>query len=675
MSLRGRIGIGWKVTGLLFVMLLVAGSNVGAVYVVQQETNEATNTIDVASKQSVLSQRMAFLAFRKAEGTGSGQKLNQTIAQYERNLHALDDGTREDRTVANGTHVEPVPTAAREELTRQKRVWENYSVHIRTVATEDPLNEEYTASIEYVETNEEAIDDRTVAASEAYLAEANRSEVATELAIIQELRLHNEQIVTTVLRLSQSYVLTTKLENELGDHISEYDRLLGILENGGEYRGETVEPAPPAVQRQIEEIRVVWPEYKANARTVANEDRLNSEFWTSLHYVETHSDELNHASASLANEMTATTREKQRFLQTLLGVLLLVDIVVVGAGVVWTRRWIASPLERVTAKADQIAQQDIEVDLPTTERRDEIGQLYSSFRDMRDALESRIEEAESERARAQAAKEEIQEQKAIISVLNRILRHNLRNDLVLINGHLEFIEDSITGETTAETDPEANNRTDPETSAATDTTATGVTPETGTQTTAETATEPVPERDHIDTIKQVTSDLIHKADKARKIEDIVGDDTRLTEVDVVDVLSEEADSFEREHPAATISADLPDRTTVIAHDGLEFVVSEVLENAAQHHDSGTPAITISVSEPDEDGYVAIEIADDGPGISQYEIESLQMDYETAIRHASGLGLWLVNWLVSEMDGTLDFERREPTGTLVTVRLQAAENWK
>ncbi|WP_195155780.1 hypothetical protein, partial [Halorubrum sp. AJ67] len=45
--------------------------------------------------------------------------------------------------------------------------------------------------------------------------------------------------------------------------------------------------------------------------------------------------------------------------------------------------------------------------------------------------------------------------------------------------------------------------------------------------------------------------------------------------------------------------------------------------------------------------------------------------ETALEHASGLGLWLVHWIVTESGGDLKIDTREPTGTVVRMWLPRA----
>lgn len=50
-------------------------------------------------------------------------------------------------------------------------------------------------------------------------------------------------------------------------------------------------------------------------------------------------------------------------------------------------------------------------------------------------------------------------------------------------------------------------------------------------------------------------------------------------------------------------------------------------------------------------------------------ELLEEDREiTQLRHASGLGLWLVNWVLTQSGGTLSFETEGIDGTLVRLAL-------
>ena len=68
----------------------------------------------------------------------------------------------------------------------------------------------------------------------------------------------------------------------------------------------------------------------------------------------------------------------------------------------------------------------------------------------------------------------------------------------------------------------------------------------------------------------------------------------------------------------------------------------------------------------------MSVADDGPGIPSSERALISEEQEiTQLRHASGLGLWLVNWVVTQSGGWLSFEDNDPRGTVVTLHVPLA----
>ncbi|PSQ47632.1 hypothetical protein BRD19_09035 [Halobacteriales archaeon SW_7_65_23] len=61
----------------------------------------------------------------------------------------------------------------------------------------------------------------------------------------------------------------------------------------------------------------------------------------------------------------------------------------------------------------------------------------------------------------------------------------------------------------------------------------------------------------------------------------------------------------------------------------------------------------------------VRIADDGPGLDEAEREVLATGTETPLIHGSGLGLWLVYWIVSRHDGDIETETTSD-GTTMTL---------
>ncbi len=66
--------------------------------------------------------------------------------------------------------------------------------------------------------------------------------------------------------------------------------------------------------------------------------------------------------------------------------------------------------------------------------------------------------------------------------------------------------------------------------------------------------------------------------------------------------------------------------------------------------------------------IVFVIRDDGPGIPQDQRQMLETGAETALEHGTGIGMWIIDWLVTKFGGELTIEDRTPRGTRLTIRL-------
>ncbi|WEL17327.1 Signal transduction histidine kinase, contains PAS domain [Halorhabdus sp. SVX81] len=207
-----------------------------------------------------------------------------------------------------------------------------------------------------------------------------------------------------------------------------------------------------------------------------------------------------------------------------------------------------------------------------------------------------------------------------LDVLNRLLRHNLRNEMNVIRGHAELL--------------------------------------------AEAADGPAVDR-HLDRIFDTIDTVTERSDKVGTLTrafDAAGPQS----VDLTLTLRDAIGTVREAHPSATIQFD-PDEASGLrvnsgASIGLAF--EELLSNAIEHNDGG-PTVTVGV-DSDATG-VTVRIADDGPGIGEQERTVIERGRETPLAHSSGIGLWLVAWIVRTVGGTIRFETTDD-GTTVVVRL-------
>jgi signal transduction histidine kinase len=109
---------------------------------------------------------------------------------------------------------------------------------------------------------------------------------------------------------------------------------------------------------------------------------------------------------------------------------------------------------------------------------------------------------------------------------------------------------------------------------------------------------------------------------------------------------------------------------VRANDLLASVFRNLLNNAVQHNHSETPHVEITVREHAET--VVSTVADNGPGIPQAHREAVLGRTEEGLEHpAAGLGLYLVDTLVTQYGGAVQITDAELGGARVEVELQKA----
>ncbi|WP_335999864.1 histidine kinase N-terminal 7TM domain-containing protein [Halorientalis halophila] len=220
---------------------------------------------------------------------------------------------------------------------------------------------------------------------------------------------------------------------------------------------------------------------------------------------------------------------------------------------------------------------------------------------------------------AQDVTAEIQ-RKQRLEVLNRILRHNLRNDLNVVQLHAQELELSLS-------DPES--------------------------------------RRHAAAIEDVSSDLVSLGEKARWAAQAL-EAVSSHPVTIRDLLEDVVADVGETYPDASVELDVPaDATLHTDPEVLTLVFTSVLENAIEHND-GDPSVTITVTDDGADS-LRVRISDDGPGIPAHERRVIEDGGETALDHGSGVGLWLIHWGVTLLGGDVSFEV-DGDGTTVAIRL-------
>jgi len=202
-----------------------------------------------------------------------------------------------------------------------------------------------------------------------------------------------------------------------------------------------------------------------------------------------------------------------------------------------------------------------------------------------------------------------------LSVLNRVLRHNARNKLDVILAHADHVEDDT----------------------------------------------------HRTAIQDSASELASVSRKAREAEAVMTDSVSApSTVDIAAVAHEVAATARDDYPDSSISVTAPERLQLTSYRTVvRRLMTELVENAVVHSDD--PARVDIEVETTADNTPQLRIADNGPGIPDRERELLTESSETQLEHGLGVGLWFVNWAVSQLGAELEFQSTGTTGTTVIVR--------
>ncbi|ESP89309.1 sensor histidine kinase [Candidatus Halobonum tyrrellensis] len=211
-----------------------------------------------------------------------------------------------------------------------------------------------------------------------------------------------------------------------------------------------------------------------------------------------------------------------------------------------------------------------------------------------------------------------------LRVLNRVLRHDIRNDANVIEGYADMLDDRR-----------------------------------------------VRSNDAVAAIRSRARNLAHAGENARLVEELLDTERLASErVDVAPLARSAADRVAAAYPGVRVDTAIPPSAPVVGSRLLSAAVVNLVENAVEHNDCDAPHVRVTVERDRET--VVVSVADNGPGIPDEERRVLERGHETPLHHSSGLGLWLVNWVVEDCDGRVDIGENGPCGSVVRLRLPAAE---
>lgn len=224
-----------------------------------------------------------------------------------------------------------------------------------------------------------------------------------------------------------------------------------------------------------------------------------------------------------------------------------------------------------------------------------------------------------------------------LKVLNRILRHNLRNNANVVAGHTSQLLTQIPEQSAEATDAAAT-----------------------IERAARELEQLAEEAGHIRKVLQQRTDEDADIDPKALIRSVVGDRRQRS-------------------PSVVFDVDLTAAEPVIADSHLRYAVESLVDNAIEHNPSPSPRVRVRIdrsagsNERDSDDWLVIHIEDDGPEIPPHERDVIRDGAEiTPTYHGSGLGLWLAELTVETFGGELSFDTSELGGNDVSIRLRRSD---
>lgn len=207
-----------------------------------------------------------------------------------------------------------------------------------------------------------------------------------------------------------------------------------------------------------------------------------------------------------------------------------------------------------------------------------------------------------------------------LSVLDRVLRHNVRNRGNVIQAHADRIRRGVS-ESPAE---------------------------------------------DAERIVDSMEDLLAISDQVRTFRSVIGEESgELTEHDLAALVERVIDGLSVESPETQVTLDCPGTAAVVAHPMLPFGVGTLVRRLT---DDGISPLTIRVRPGDDAVRVEFHLTEGT--LSQIELNVVRGVRETSVEHAQGIEMWLIRWIVTASGGDL-FLQDGGAELVLCMRLQSA----
>lgn len=209
-----------------------------------------------------------------------------------------------------------------------------------------------------------------------------------------------------------------------------------------------------------------------------------------------------------------------------------------------------------------------------------------------------------------------------LRVLSRVLRHDVRNRTTVIQGQAEHVKQQVTDSSLT---------------------------------------------DALSRVESAAMDLASMSERAQQAEQILREGDRPREVvDLVSVVERSLAGTDTD--GLRLERELPAEAWIHGANTIDIAVRELVTNVAAH--VSDPTVRIAIERDDETTTLVID--DDGPGLPDHERQALAGSGGDPLSHSTGLGLWLVHWIVTAAGGQVSVGESELGGSAISLSFPRAQ---
>lgn len=200
-------------------------------------------------------------------------------------------------------------------------------------------------------------------------------------------------------------------------------------------------------------------------------------------------------------------------------------------------------------------------------------------------------------------------------ISDRFLRHNIKNDLNVVEGYSDILVDELDNKN---------------------------------------------EKQYAEKINRNAESIKCTANKLRDIQKIIKGDESIVKCSNVikKVIKNNSDEID-------IELNVRSESPVKVNENFKTIVSEIIKNSSEHNNSQNKVLCIDVYENED--YINLEFEDNGVGISDYEYNVIESEKENDKKHSSGCGLWKIKMFTLNSNSKLDICELD-NGTKIKIQI-------